>query len=55
MAAESWERAALEELLRRRPRALVEMILHQRQMLAQQARVIAALEERVGQLAEALR
>lgn len=55
MAEESWERAALEELLRTRPRALVEMILEQRQMLERQARMIAALEERVGQLEEALR
>ena len=55
MGEESWERAALEELLRTRPHALVELILQQREMLAQQARTIAALEERVRQLEEALR
>ena len=55
MAEEAWEREALEELARTRPSGLVELILQQRQILAQQARAMTVLEERVRQLEEALR
>jgi transposase len=55
MAEPVLRRKQLEELARSQPAALVKLVLQQSEMLAQQKRAIAALEERVRQLEEALR
>jgi transposase len=50
MAEGELGREGLEELARRRPAVLVELILQQSEILQRQEQAIAALEERVGQL-----
>ena len=55
MAETPWTRESLEEVARRNARALVELVLEQGRLIAQQRAAIEALERRVSELEEALR
>src|ERR1700681_1948581 len=55
MAEEPLSRELVEQLVRERPQAAVELILQQGEAIVRQQRAIEALERRVAQLEEALR
>lgn len=55
MAEEPLSRELVEQLVRERPEAAVELILRQGEAIVRQQRAIEALEKRVAQLEEALR
>ena len=55
MAEEPLSRELVEQLVRERPQAAVELILQQGEAIVRQQRAIEALEKRVAQLEEALR
>ena len=55
MAELPFQRALIEELAQDNPQGLVEIVWQQGELIEKQRQAIAALEERVGQLEEALR